>query len=109
MGRGIELCARRSTDSLGGFGSGLRDDTDRLGVWVDIDTFGGCSEESKTSRGDCCDSRGEGMLDVVGWSSLGGISGLGDDDVLDVPRLGLASCESREKTGGIVRVSFVTK
>lgn len=54
---GIELCERRSADSLGGFGNGLRFDSDSLGV-LDFETFGSCSEGklSFLSRpnGDCC-------------------------------------------------------
>jgi len=41
---GAELCVRRSADSLGGFGNGLRYDSDPLGVLVDFETFGSCSE-----------------------------------------------------------------
>lgn len=40
---GVELCVRRSADdSLGGFGNGLRIDSDPLGVLLgDIETFRG--------------------------------------------------------------------
>jgi len=54
----IELCVRRSAASLGGFGNGLRYDSDSLGVLVDFGTFGSCSEGklSLLSRlnGGCC-------------------------------------------------------
>ena len=40
----IVLCVRRSADSLGGFGNGLRCGSDPLGVLVDIETFDSCSE-----------------------------------------------------------------
>ena len=96
---GDELCVRRSAESLGGFGNGLRCASDPLGVLVDFITFGG--ELSFLSRpyGDCC-----GMLVVVDWSSgreSSGRSGFNDDD--DVPVLGLERCESKGGTEGIFR------
>ena len=48
MGGGVELCVRRGVDSPGGFGSGLRYDTDRL-ARLDFEKLGG-SEERKLSR-----------------------------------------------------------
>ena len=55
---GIELFVRRSADSLGGFGNGLRYDSDPLRVSVDCEAFGCCSDDelSLLSRpnGDCC-------------------------------------------------------
>ena len=80
---GAELCVRRSADSLGGFGNGLRYDSDPLGSLVDFETFDECSERQLSlflrPNGDCC---GERKLVVVARSSERESSGLGTDDVL---------------------------
>jgi hypothetical protein len=99
---GDELCVRRSPDSLGGFGNGLRCASDPLGVLMNFETFGEFGGElSLLSRpnGDCC-----GMLIVVDWSNGRESSGLNDDDDdVPVPVLGLERCESKGRTEGIFR------
>ena len=54
---GIELCVRRSIDSLGGFGNGLRYDSEPLEVLEDFESFGSCYEGKLSllsrSKGGC--------------------------------------------------------
>jgi hypothetical protein len=96
----VELCVRRSADSLGGFGNGLRYDSDPLGILVDFETFEGELSLLSRPNGDCC---GEWMLVVVGWSSDRVSPGLNNDDDVLVPVLGLESCENKGRTEGTFR------
>jgi len=102
---GIELCVRRIADSLGGFGNGLRYDSDPLGVLVDFETFGSCSDDklsllSRSNEVRC----GEGMIVGVGWSSERESSCLNNDDVL----VQLALVLGLESKEGTFRIGLLT-